>query len=103
MLTPATYGFGGFTSSAYYWLGIAGNFAKLAQPGPVVEASWMSGFQANFSFPLSNLGKRPVDVYSNVKSVNRFSQDLLGTIHVIPLLNKRALAVPLDATWVPYQ
>jgi hypothetical protein len=87
---------------AYYWYGIAGNFSKLAQGGPVVEASWMSALQANFSFPLSNLGRRPVDVYTNIKSTLRFNPPSVGTVNSIPLFCKRPLSFPAQPTWQPY-
>ena len=102
MITPLTYGHTGFTSMGYYYVGIAGNYAKLGLPGPVVEAGWMTAQQVNFSFPISNLASRKVDTYSNVKSSLRFFQGITGTNHVIPLFSKRALAVPIDPLWAPY-
>jgi hypothetical protein len=87
---------------AYYWYGIAGNFSKLAQGGPVVEVAWMSALQNTFSFPLSNLLRRPVDVYTNIKSTTRFAPASVGTINSLPIRLKRSLSFPTQPTWQPY-
>jgi hypothetical protein len=102
MITPHTYGHSGFTSSAYYYFGIANNSSKLAQGGPVVEASWLAAFQNTFSFPLSNLKARRVDVYSNIRTTNRFNPPSVGTEGVVPLLVRTLYIAPTDPAWVPY-
>jgi hypothetical protein len=103
MVTVRNYGFsfGGTqrTSMAYYWEGITSNFQKFPNSGAVVEASWMGGQQANFSAPLSNLGDRRIDVYSNVKSALRFDSLLIGIFNVIPLFSKRPMIAPIDLIW----
>jgi hypothetical protein len=87
---------------AYYWYGISGNFAKLGIAGPVAEVAWLSALQASFSFPLSNLGRRPVDVYTNIKSTTRFAPPSIGTVNSLPIRLKCSLSFPAQPTWQPY-
>jgi len=84
MIALGQYGHGGFTSTAYYHRGISNNFQKFGQAGAIVEAAWLEGRQANFGAPVSNLPKRPVDVYNVVTNPNRFSGLVLVTAPVVP-------------------
>jgi hypothetical protein len=99
MITPLTYGHSSKTSMAYYYFGIAGNFSKLAQGGPVVEAAWLAALQNTFSFPLSNLKARRVDVYSNVQATNRFNPPSVGSLANLPAIVKGPRLFPTAAGW----
>jgi len=73
MFTPANYGFGGRTSSAYYWAGQANNGVKFANFGTnPVEAGWLSGLTGPQALGASNLPIRDVIRYMRPNSVTRF-------------------------------
>jgi hypothetical protein len=100
MIIPANYGFSTRSSMSYYFTGLTANYQKFGVAGAIVEAAWMAGLQANFSQPLSNLGRRPVDVYSNVKNSNRFAPPSVGALANLPQWSgKRATLAPTSAGW----
>jgi len=102
MLTLDTYGFGGRTSSAYYVRGIAGNTAKLANSGGVIEMAWIMGL--NSAAPLgSNLLRSRLNTYMNVQSALRYNLTIGLNILTVPSFTPpRGNVCPLDGTWSPY-
>lgn len=103
MITGSSYGHTGNTSMAYYYLGTRANYAKFGVGvAGLVEASFLSAFQENVGVPISNINAPKVDTYSNVRSAFRFFQGITGTIHNFPAFNRRPIALPNDALWLPY-
>jgi hypothetical protein len=85
MFTPANYGFGGRTSSAFYWVGAANNFVKYPNGGTFpVEAGWLSGITGPVALGSSNLPIRDVVRYMSPNRVTRFgpTPSILSTVFV---------------------